>query len=124
MLCTRFVRSGRQIAIGSEFIKRHALPKILVSHKSTARTEPDDEDNSRPIQFSTSQAATWRAEHSRRVVSNRPWYQGLVVSGSVAVLMIYFCILREENDIDEMLTTELYVPFETKLQKNLKESGK
>lgn len=37
-----------------------------------------------------------------------PWYQPYVVCGSVAVFLIYFCILREENDIDSEFDKTLY----------------
>lgn len=37
-----------------------------------------------------------------------PWYQTYVVCGSVAIFLIYFCALREENDIDIELEQSLY----------------
>lgn len=37
-----------------------------------------------------------------------PWYQPYSVVGSVAVLLIYFCILREESDIDREFDKTLY----------------
>lgn len=37
-----------------------------------------------------------------------PWFQTYVVCGSVAIFLIYFCILREENDIDLELGKSLY----------------
>lgn len=36
------------------------------------------------------------------------WYQPLVITGSLAIFLIYFCVLREENDIDEKLSMTLY----------------
>lgn len=37
-----------------------------------------------------------------------PWFQTHAVVGSVAIFLIYFCILREENDIDLELEKSLY----------------
>lgn len=39
--------------------------------------------------------------------SDKPWYQGPIISLSLTVFLIYFCILREENDIDLMLDKDL-----------------
>lgn len=37
-----------------------------------------------------------------------PWYQPFSVVGSVAVFLIYFCVLREENDLDLEFDKTLY----------------
>ena len=37
-----------------------------------------------------------------------PWYEPWVVGVSVTVFLVYFCILREENDIDEKLGDPLF----------------
>lgn len=37
-----------------------------------------------------------------------PWYQPISVVGSVAVFLIYFCILREENNVDLEFNKTLY----------------
>lgn len=37
-----------------------------------------------------------------------PWYQPYVVIGSVAIFMLYFCVLREESDIDREFDKTLY----------------
>lgn len=37
-----------------------------------------------------------------------PWYQPYSVITSIAVFLIYFCVLREENDIDTEFTKTLY----------------
>lgn len=62
-----------------------------------------------PIKFTTSAA-------SKKVIrpiikdakEQMPWYQPYSVVGSVAVFLIYFCILREENDVDLEFTKTLY----------------
>lgn len=37
-----------------------------------------------------------------------PWYQPYSVVGSVAVFLIYFCVLREESDVDLEFNKTLY----------------
>lgn len=32
-----------------------------------------------------------------------PWYQPYVISFSLGVFLLYFCVLRERNDIDDLL---------------------
>lgn len=62
-------------------------------------------DLNKPLPFFGSPAEQYRAEESRRGYTNRDWpeWQPYVISGSLAIFLIYFCILREENDIDEQL---------------------
>ncbi|XP_053688530.1 uncharacterized protein LOC128737819 [Sabethes cyaneus] len=62
------------------------------------------------IKYFGSSAASWKAENTRSGLVNddSPWYQPYVVLASVAVFLIYFCILREENDIDRDLERSLY----------------
>lgn len=75
--------------------------------QSTA-LEAEDDDADQPIKYSTSKAAAMRIDEYRDPIGDKyPWYQGLIVSASVAVFLIYFCILREENDIDLILNTDL-----------------
>lgn len=38
-------------------------------------------------------------------------YTPFIVSASLAIFLIYFCILRESNDIDEKLGRDLYDHF-------------
>lgn len=62
-----------------------------------------------PIQYSKTAALKWRASESRTgKESNRLWYEPHVVFGSVMVFLIYFSVLREENDIDQELKRSLY----------------
>lgn len=44
----------------------------------------------------------------KNVTINMPWYQPYSVVGSVAVFLIYFCVLREENDVDKEFEKTLY----------------
>lgn len=73
----------------------------------------EDDELSKPIKYSTSPAAKWKARVSRtgeRVP--RLWYEPYVVLASLAAFMVYFMILREENDIDQELSRSLYSRIE------------
>ncbi|CAO1429004.1 unnamed protein product [Diamesa tonsa] len=67
--------------------------------------------NHEPIKFVGSAAASWNAKTGRagnvdpHIV---PWFQPYVVVGSVAIFLIYFCYLREENDLDKELEASLF----------------
>ncbi|XP_050346223.1 uncharacterized protein LOC126770738 isoform X2 [Nymphalis io] len=63
-----------------------------------------------PIKFSTSNAAKKNVQSVFRKTTpdSMPWYQPFSVVGSVAVFLIYFCILREENDVDLEFDKTLY----------------
>lgn len=67
------------------------------------------EKDQEPIKFSTSRAAQ-RMESAVVYRENKdfPWYQPYVVTISVAVFLIYFCVFREENDIDLEFNKTLY----------------
>jgi len=89
-------------------------------HQSTA-LDIEDDDTDRPIKYSTSKSATMRIDEYRDPQGDRfPWYQGYIVSASLAVFLIYFCILREENDIDLILDTDLQESL-NKVQRELTE---
>lgn len=64
----------------------------------------------RPVQYSKSKAFTWKAENTRSGghLEDYPSYQPYIISGCLAVFLLYFCVFREENDIDEELGKTLY----------------
>lgn len=68
-----------------------------------------DEEINKPLKFTTSPANDWKAQYSR--VGSKaefgPWYEPHIVSVSLIIFMIYFFVLREENDIDIMLDRPL-----------------
>jgi len=69
------------------------------------------EDLDKPIKFSTSKAALWKASDTHGGGSGKddmPRFQPLVISLSVGVFLLYFLYLREENDIDEMMKQPLW----------------
>uniref|UniRef100_A0A8D8Y3I3 Uncharacterized protein n=1 Tax=Cacopsylla melanoneura TaxID=428564 RepID=A0A8D8Y3I3_9HEMI len=80
---------------------------IHLQSRSYARKSTLDPDDA-PIRFSTSGAVHGIADIRRIDVDDTPWYQSIAVVGSVAVFLIYFCVLREENDIDIELDKNLY----------------
>ncbi|KAJ8935643.1 hypothetical protein NQ318_010551 [Aromia moschata] len=67
------------------------------------------EVNEEPIQYSKSAAYQYRARITRTGEAvQRLWYEPYVIMGSLTIFMIYFTIIREENDIDEELSKSLY----------------
>lgn len=48
-----------------------------------------------------------------------PWYQPIVVVISVTTFLLYFCVLREENDMDASLKKTLYDHIEGLEEKQL-----
>lgn len=84
---------------------------------SSVTKEPNPDE---PLKFIGSDAQKFKAREIRVGTSDTeeiPWFQVYSVIGSVAIFLIYFCILREENDIDAQLSRPI---FETvpQLEKN------
>lgn len=96
-------------------------------YKDLHTTETDDiDETSQPIKFSSSKAANMRVNEYRDPDGDKvPWYQPGVVWLSLVTFLIYFCILREENDIDLMLYNDLEDTLQQKFeihQKSKKET--
>jgi len=67
------------------------------------------EDLDKPIKFTTSKASQWTAKDTHGGGNDdMPRLQPLVVSLSVGIFLLYFCVLREENDIDEVMKIPLW----------------
>lgn len=81
-----------------------------------------EQDRNAPVKFSTSQAAKCRAEYTRSGSSGTrvPVAQPYIINLSLVVFMLYFCILREENDIDVQLSGNLYKKVPGLEEANLK----
>lgn len=76
---------------------------------TTKETTP--EVNNEPLKFIGSDAHKFKAKQIRLGSLNPdeiPWFQTYSVCGSVAIFLIYFCILREENDIDAHLGRSIF----------------
>lgn len=89
--------------------KRQSLLQSWSTLKYNAKSKKkygDDDDYDEPYKFSTSKAATYPARYTIDGRS-RPVYEKLVIALSSTVFFIYFGILREENDIDEIMTRNL-----------------
>lgn len=79
--------------------------------KESAAPAAPQRDINAPIRYVGSPAAAWTSKEGRSGTipkSDTPWFQPYAVVGSVAVFLIYFCVLREENDVDLELEKSLY----------------
>jgi hypothetical protein len=79
---------------------------VCSAHVSAEKSDELD----KPVQYSKSKASTWKAEETRSGghLEDYPSYQPYIISGSLTVFLLYFCVFREENDIDEELGKSLY----------------
>ncbi|GIY51069.1 DDE_Tnp_IS1595 domain-containing protein [Caerostris darwini] len=73
--------------------------------RRTMKTVQEDAIKDEPIKFSSSEAGQWKSSYSFRGPKHleRPRIQPLVVVMSLTAFMVYFCVLREENDLDDWL---------------------
>ena len=64
----------------------------------------------KPLAFSKSKAASLSGNpmFSRNNMNDTPWYQPFSISLSLGAILIWFCVLREENDVDKELGKSLY----------------
>lgn len=68
-------------------------------------------DLNRPIKYVGSQAHAFQSKLGRSGAGSfpdAPWYQMYSVVFSTAIFLIYFCVLREESDVDLELEKNLY----------------
>jgi hypothetical protein len=89
----------------------HILRTKSTKANPTTTAEVDGfEDLDKPIKFTTSKAAEWKASstHGGAVNPDMPWIQPYVVSFSTAIFLIYFLALREESDIDADMNVPLW----------------
>jgi hypothetical protein len=89
------------------------------SSKSDKRSEISDE----PVKFLGSNASLYQTSRSRTGSVNPdevPWFQTYVVVGSVAIFLIYFCILREEvRTLENCSKRYIISNFSSKFQNDL-----
>ncbi len=85
---------------------------VMQSCCSRSTKQPENPDNpDMPLSFSNSNAAKWSAKQSFSGGGNigeSPWYEPFVISASVTAILVWFCVLREENDVDNELGKSLY----------------
>ncbi|GFU24692.1 uncharacterized protein NPIL_88581 [Nephila pilipes] len=87
-------------------IKRACIvQRITRLHGQTVKTVQNSEVKDEPIKFSTSEAGQWKAKYttSGKDYFEQPRIQPFAVVMSLTAFMVYFCILREENDLDDWL---------------------
>lgn len=62
-----------------------------------------------PIRFTGSKAASWSMTNVKMAPkTDAPWYQPISVTLSFGVFLIYFLLMREENDLDIELNYTLF----------------
>ncbi|XP_046959611.1 uncharacterized protein LOC124529750 [Vanessa cardui] len=90
--------------------KNLGLLRYFIRQKRLHRLYSTELKENEPIKFSTSGAAKKNVQSvfRKNTPDSMPWYQPFSVVGSVAVFLIYFCILREENDMDLEFNKTLY----------------
>lgn len=66
--------------------------------------EDDDIKAKMPIKYSTSKASKF---FSGSTSKNTPEHQDTVIITCFGIFLLYFCVLREENDIDEAMTKNI-----------------
>nr|ALS04501.1 isoform A [Acartia pacifica] len=77
-------------------VKFNKVAKFSTSSVKLAEDKPDA-----PIKFTSSGAYLQSGKLNQE--DDYPWYQYPVITISFAAFMIYFCVLREESDIDDKL---------------------
>ncbi|XP_011557759.3 uncharacterized protein LOC105388529 [Plutella xylostella] len=88
------------------FLIRSILQRGTRNFSSRTVQEPNE---NQPIKFSSSPAARKLIKPIMKETKlDMPWYQPYSVLASVTVFMIYFFILREENDVDMEFSKTLY----------------
>jgi len=88
---------------------RRINPYSVCPKKTLSSRSDTTEELNRPIKYTSSPASKYRAKTTRTgVQEERLWYEPYVIVGSISVFLFYFCVFREENDIDKELHTSLY----------------
>lgn len=92
----------------SSSIQRYCCQTSAIRSMATAKL-PIEEDDEKPMKYFGSSAASWKARQGNSGgADDVVWYQPVVISASLAIFLLYFCVFREENDIDRKLEGSLY----------------
>jgi hypothetical protein len=103
--------SGLSKRVNCQFVARINQLVASTSSYSTSTTTKmkEEEEVDAPVKYSLSAASHWKAKTARQgYMAPRLWYEPYVILASVTVFLVYFTILREENDVDEELKKSLY----------------
>jgi hypothetical protein len=76
-------------------------------HRSYSKDAPNASKADDAVKFSTSKAASYNPTSTFFDTSKRleePFYQPLIVCFFLFVFLVYFLLLREENELDELLS--------------------
>jgi len=96
-----------------------AVQKDIYPEAASSSSSSGDDLADKPIKFSTSEANKRRSYDTFVNESNAPWYQIHCIMGSLAVFLIYFCVLREENDVDEQMGQSIWERIPSLQEQNL-----
>lgn len=94
-----------------ENVARRATPPLgtQFQRRSVTGETGSSKDSDQPVTYSTSKAAAWKAEQSFRSPNydKVPDAQRWSVLASLTAFLLYFLVLREENDFDQYLARPL-----------------
>lgn len=82
-----------------------------VRWSSGKEQQSQKEENNEPIKFYGSGAAEWKAFNTRSGQTKEDdsvSFQPYVISACLTIFLLYFCVFREESDIDQELDKSLY----------------
>lgn len=86
----------------------HRFASWSPSNEKSSQTP--EKDSNKPIPFFGTPAHLTAGPNDDVYQPKSDWHPNIVMA-SVAIFLIYFCILREENDIDDLLRRDLYDHF-------------
>ncbi|XP_045463220.1 uncharacterized protein LOC123672916 [Harmonia axyridis] len=94
-------------------LRKHRVLSLerSVCRNFSQKTVETNEAEDRPVKYSASPAAKFKARSSLKHENDRLWYEPGVIIASLSIFLIYFLVLREENDLDE----EIYMPFDQRI---------
>lgn len=76
--------------------------------RSKQPNDKEEEFSDEPVKYSTSSARSHSAYETFLIKRNAPWYQSYIVLASTSAFLLYFFVLREENDLDEEIGKSLF----------------
>ncbi|XP_034243444.1 uncharacterized protein LOC117646530 [Thrips palmi] len=97
----------------SHLLRRSQLcnirPQVVTYSNQQSSKKSDETIDEKPVPFTSSKAANFNSEdntvNSGR--TNKPEFEHIIVKLSIFAFLVYFCILREENDWDLNMSSSL-----------------